>query len=60
MSALSCLLLTGALRVTTYVQGLHLGRSALIRQVFDRQKYLLDSARMYDDVFRKKDSKVLY
>jgi hypothetical protein len=28
--------------------------------VFDRQNYLLDSERMYDDVFRKKDVKVLY
>jgi len=52
MSALSCLLLTGALRVKRYVQSLNLGRSALIRQVFDRQNYLLDSAVMYDDVFR--------
>jgi hypothetical protein len=60
MSALSCLLLTGALRVKTYVQSLNLGRSALIRQVFDRQNYLLDSAVMYDDMFRSKGSKVLY
>jgi len=60
MSALSCHLLTGALRLKTYVQSLNLGRSVLIRQVFGRQNYLLDSARMFDDVFRKKDSKVLY
>jgi hypothetical protein len=31
MSALSCLLLTGALRMKTYGQSLHLGRSAVIR-----------------------------
>jgi len=60
MSALSCLLLTEALRVKTYVQSLNLGRSALIRHVFDRQNYLLHSARMCDNVFRKKDGKVLY
>jgi len=60
MSALSCLLLTGALRVKTCVPSLHIGRSVLIRQVFDRQNYFLNSAKTYDDVFRKKDSKVLY
>ena len=59
MSALSCHLLTGALRVKTCVQSLNVGRSALIRQVFNRQNYLLDSARMFDIVFRK-DSQVLY
>jgi hypothetical protein len=48
MSTLSCFLLTGALRVKTYGQSLRIGWSAVIRQVFDRQTYLQNSARMFD------------
>lgn len=60
MSALSCLLLTATLRVKTYVQSLNIRWIAVIRQVFDRQNYLQNSARMFDDVFRNKYGKVLY
>jgi hypothetical protein len=59
MYTLPCVLLTGALRLKTYGQSLHIGWSDVIRQVLDRQTYLKNSARMFD-MFRKKDSKVLY